>query len=101
MKILVTGGTGFIGSHTVVELLQAGHEVVVLDNLENSKKEVVACIQEICGKSFPFVKADIRHKSDVKALFSSHPDISAVIHFAAFKAVGESVEQPLKYYENN
>jgi UDP-glucose 4-epimerase len=101
MKVLVTGGTGFIGSHTVVELQQAGYEVVMIDNFENSQPEVVNNIQKITGRPCPFVQADIRDKQALENVFSSHPGIGAVIHFAAYKAVGESVQQPLKYYENN
>jgi UDP-glucose 4-epimerase len=101
MKVLVTGGTGFIGSHTVVELLQAGYDVVVLDNLENSHASVVQHIETITGKKFSFIQGDIRHQSTLESLFNTHPDISAVIHFAAYKAVGESVQKPLAYYENN
>ncbi len=101
MKVLVTGGTGFIGSHTVVELLQAGHDVVVIDNLENSDRDVVNQIEKITKKSPVFIDADIRDKKALHQLFTNHPGIDAVIHFAAYKAVGESVEKPLAYYENN
>lgn len=101
MKVLVTGGTGFIGSHTVVELQQAGYDVVVIDNFENSRPDVVHNIQQITGKPFSFIEADIRDKKALNSVFSAHPDIQAVIHFAAYKAVGESVQQPLKYYETN
>jgi UDP-glucose 4-epimerase len=101
MKILVTGGTGFIGSHTVVELQLAGYDVVAIDNFENSQPDVVHNIKQITGKSFAFIEADIRDKNALNSVFSAHPDITAVIHFAAYKAVGESVQQPLKYYENN
>lgn len=101
MKVLVTGGTGFIGSHTVVELQEAGYEVVAIDNFENSRPEVAGNIQQITGKTFAFIEADIRDKTALKNVFSAHPGIEAVIHFAAYKAVGESVQQPLKYYENN
>lgn len=100
-KILVTGGTGYIGSHTTVELMEAGMEVVIIDNLENSRREVLDGITEIAGKAPAFVEADLRDKLAVQGLFEQHPDISAVIHFAAYKAVGESVEKPLMYYENN
>lgn len=101
MKVLVTGGAGFIGSHTIVELQNSGYDVVAIDNFENSKPEVLDNIKTITGKSFDFIKADIRSKSDLEGVFAKHPDIKAVIHFAAYKAVGESVAEPLKYYENN
>lgn len=101
MKVLVTGGSGFIGSHTVVELQNAGYGVVAIDNFENSAPVVVENIQQITGKSFDFIKADIRDKQALNDVFVKHPDIKAVIHFAAYKAVGESVEKPLAYYENN
>jgi UDP-glucose 4-epimerase len=101
MKVLVTGGTGFIGSHTVVELQQAGYDVVVIDNFENSQPDVVQSIQQITGKPFSFIEGDMRDKKMLDSVFQSHPDIEAVVHFAAYKAVGESVADPLKYYENN
>ncbi|MBP9187275.1 MAG: UDP-glucose 4-epimerase GalE [Bacteroidia bacterium] len=101
MKVLVTGGSGFIGSHTVVELQQAGYDVVAIDNFENSSPQVVDNIKTITGKSFDFIEADIRDKKALDAVFIKHPNIEAVIHFAAYKAVGESVEKPLAYYENN
>lgn len=100
MKILVTGGTGYIGSHTVVELLNEGYEVVVVDNLYNSKEEVVNKIQEITKKNFTFYKGDICNKEILEEIFNNHK-IDAVIHFAGYKAVGESVEKPLMYYKNN
>ena len=101
MKILVTGGTGYIGSHTVVELQLAGYDVVIFDSLENSSADVLHQIEKITGIKPTFIKGDIRQKSSLNDLFSLHQDIAAVIHFAAYKAVGESVSQPLKYYENN
>ncbi|MDC6350229.1 UDP-glucose 4-epimerase GalE [Zeaxanthinibacter sp. PT1] len=101
MKILVTGGLGFIGSHTVVELQQAGFEVVIIDNCSNSSEDVLRGISAISGKTPEFVKMDLRDKSAVQEFFSKRGDISGVIHFAASKAVGESVENPLLYYENN
>lgn len=101
MKVLVTGGTGFIGSHTVVELSNAGYEVVAIDNFENSSPAVVENIKAITGSDLSFIKADIRDKKALDEVFSLHHDIEAVIHFAAYKAVGESVEKPLAYYENN
>jgi len=98
--ILVTGGTGYIGSHTVVQLLEAGHQVVILDNLCNSKREVVNRIERITGKRPEFILGDIRDREILRALFNAHK-IDAVIHFAGLKAVGESVAEPLKYYDNN
>ncbi|MBR2203254.1 MAG: UDP-glucose 4-epimerase GalE [Prevotella sp.] len=100
MKILLTGGAGYIGSHTAVELYNAGHEVVIVDNLVNSKEEVIKRIDEISGKQTPFIKADVRDHAAMDAVFKSHK-IDAVIHFAGLKAVGESVAKPLEYYENN
>lgn len=99
-NILVTGGAGFIGSHTCVEFLENGYEVVVLDNLCNAKEESIRRIEKITGKSVTFCKADIRDEAAVRAVFSAH-EIEAVVHFAGLKAVGESVEKPLAYYENN
>ena len=101
MKILVTGGLGFIGSHTVVELQNEGFEVVVVDNLSNATEKVLDGIKAITGKKPQFEKFDLREKSKVEDFFSRHKDIQGVIHFAASKAVGESVEKPLLYYENN
>jgi UDP-glucose 4-epimerase len=101
MKVLVTGGTGFIGSHTVVELQQAGHDVIALDNFENSGRSVLDKIALITGVPVVFEEADIRNKEALQAVFEKHPAIDAVIHFAAYKAVGESVANPLAYYENN
>ncbi|MDX2429402.1 MAG: UDP-glucose 4-epimerase GalE [Bacteroides sp.] len=99
--ILVTGGTGYIGSHTTVELMESGMDVVIIDNLENSKKEVIDGITEITGKAPHFEEVDLRDRASTFAVFEKYPDIEAVIHFAAYKAVGESVEKPLAYYENN
>ena len=101
MKVLVTGGLGFIGSHTVVELQNEGFEVVVIDNLSNSSEEVLKGIENITHKKPVFEKMDLRDKQDVVSFFEKYSDISGVIHFAASKAVGESVENPLLYYENN
>ena len=101
MKILVTGGLGFIGSHTVVELQNEGFEVVAIDNLSNSSIEVLDGIEKITSKKPIFEKIDLREKSAVQNFFKKHQDIIGVIHFAASKAVGESVENPLLYYENN
>ena len=101
MKILVTGGLGFIGSHTVVELQNEGFEVVAIDNLSNSSIEVLDGIEKITGKKLIFENIDLREKLAVQNFFKKHQDIIGVIHFAASKAVGESVENPLLYYENN
>lgn len=101
MKILVTGGLGFIGSHTVVELQQEGYEVVIIDNCSNASEDVLEGITAITGKKPLFEKLDLRNKTDVVDFFARHRDIEGVIHFAASKAVGESVELPLLYYENN
>lgn len=101
MKILVTGGLGFIGSHTVVELQNEGYEVIVVDNLSNTSLSVLDGIQNITGKIPALEKLDLREKDKVQDFFKRHHDISGVIHFAASKAVGESVENPLLYYENN
>lgn len=101
MKIVVTGGLGFIGSHTVVELQNKGFEVIALDNLSNSSIEVLDGIERITGKKPIFENIDLREKTAVQNFFKKYSDISGVIHFAASKAVGESVENPLLYYENN
>ncbi|MCB0423334.1 MAG: UDP-glucose 4-epimerase GalE [Mangrovimonas sp.] len=101
MKILVTGGLGFIGSHTVVELQEKGFEVVIVDDLSNSTIEVMEGITAITGKRPIFEKLDLKEKDKVEDFFRRHKDIVGVIHFAASKAVGESVEKPLLYYENN
>lgn len=100
MSILVTGGAGYIGSHTVVELLNAGHEVVIVDDYSNSKPEVLNRIKEITGKSFKFYEVNILDKEALETVFKEN-DLEAVIHFAGYKAVGESVAEPLKYYHNN
>ena len=101
MKILVTGGLGFIGSHTVVELQNQGFEVIIIDNLSNTSLNVLDGIAAITGINTAFEKLDLRDKEKVQDFFKRHRDISGVIHFAASKAVGESVENPLLYYENN
>jgi UDP-glucose 4-epimerase len=100
-KILVTGGTGFIGSHTVVELQNAGYEVVIVDNLSNSRAEVVDSIEQITGERPSFEKVDCLDKESLKNVFEKYAGIRAIIHFAASKAVGESVQKPLMYYRNN
>ena len=101
MKILVTGGLGFIGSHTVVELQNEGFEVIIIDNLLNSSVDVLDGIERITNKRPLFENIDLRDKKSVQDFFAKHNDINGVIHFAASKAVGESVENPLLYYENN
>ena len=98
--ILVTGGTGYIGSHTVVELLNAGHDVLILDNLCNSKRSVVDRIEKIAGRRPDFIEGDIRDRAALQRLFAANR-IAAVIHFAGLKAVGESIEKPQRYYDNN
>lgn len=100
MAILVTGGTGYIGSHTCVELLQAGNEVIIVDNFSNSKEELLGRIEEITGKNCTLYKQDLLDREALDAIFAKH-DIDVVIHFAGLKAVGESVEKPLQYYHNN
>ncbi|WP_338731701.1 UDP-glucose 4-epimerase GalE [Mangrovimonas cancribranchiae] len=100
-KILVTGGLGFIGSHTVVELQNIGFDVVIIDNLSNSSLSVLDGIEKITGKLPEFEKLDLREKPKVQAFFKKHNNIEGIIHFAASKAVGESVDKPLLYYENN
>ncbi|MCU0841774.1 MAG: UDP-glucose 4-epimerase GalE [Thiobacillaceae bacterium] len=100
MKVLVTGGAGYIGSHTCVEMLQAGMEPVVVDNLSNSKMEALKRVERITGKPVTFYRADIRDKAALADIFARHA-VSAVVHFAGLKAVGESVAQPLRYYDNN
>ncbi len=101
MKILVSGGLGFIGSHTVVELLNNGYEVIVVDNLTNSSIEVKDKIKEITGKDIIFYEEDVDNKDAMRKIFKENEGIVAVIHFAGLKAVGESVEQPIKYYDIN
>jgi UDP-glucose 4-epimerase len=101
MKILVTGGLGYIGSHTVVELQQQNFDVVIVDNLSNSSLDILEGINQIAHKPLIFEQIDLREKQAVIQLFQKHPDIQGIIHFAASKAVGESVENPLLYYENN
>ena len=100
MKVLLTGGAGYIGSHTAVECLAAGHEVVVFDNLSNSSPKSLQRVEQIAGKPVAFVEGDIRDRTALRSLFDDH-HIDAVVHFAGLKAVGESVEKPLLYYDNN
>ncbi len=101
MSVLVTGGAGYIGSHTCVELLANGYEVIVADSLVNSSEEALRRVQDISGKSLTFYKVDLCDEAAARSVFEMHGDIEAVIHFAALKAVGESVQKPLEYYANN
>ena len=101
MAILVSGGAGYIGSHTCIELLNAGYDIVVADNFYNSCPVVLDRIKQITGKDFRFYEADMTKTDDVEHIFSECPDITAVIQFAAYKAVGESVHKPIEYYSNN
>lgn len=100
MNILLAGGAGYIGSHTAVELIGAGHDVVIVDNYSNSSPEVVHRIEKLTGKSVPAFCADVRDEEAVSKIMATHP-IDCVIHFAGLKAVGESVRKPLEYYDNN
>jgi len=100
MKVLVTGGAGYIGSHTVVLLIEAGYDVVVFDNFSNASKESIRRVEKIVNQEITVVEGDIRNKEDLERAFKAYK-IEAVIHFAGLKAVGESVEQPLRYYDNN
>ena len=101
MSILVTGGAGYIGSHTTIELINAGYDVVIADNFYNSSPKVLERLETITGKKMTFMECDVCDEEQVEKLFSTYTDIDAVIHFAAYKAVGESVEKPLDYYQNN
>lgn len=101
MSILVTGGTGYIGSHTVVELINAGEKVIIVDNLSNSKLCVLDRIESITGTRPEFILCDLLDENKLNEVFDTHKDIDSVIHFAGFKAVGESVSMPIKYYHNN
>ena len=98
--VLVTGGAGYIGSHTLILLIETGYEVVVFDNFSNSNPESIKRVEKIVGKNIPLIQGDIRNKDDLQKIFDSY-EIDSVIHFAGLKAVGESVEQPLRYYDNN
>jgi UDP-glucose 4-epimerase len=100
MRILVTGGAGYVGSHTAVVLLQAGHDLVVVDNLSNSKRDAIRRVEELGGRPVAFHRVDLRDREALDAVFRDDP-VDAVIHFAALKAVGESVAQPLRYFQNN
>lgn len=100
-RVLVTGATGYIGSHTIVELVNAGYEVVGVDNFANSTKDVLCGIEEIVGKKIPFMELDCDDREAFSKVFKKYPDIGAAIHFAAYKAVGESVAMPVKYFRNN
>ena len=98
--VLISGGAGYIGSHTTVELIRAGYDVVVIDNFSNSEKETLERIKQITGKDFSFEEVDICNENDLRKVFEKY-EFNSVIHFAAYKAVGESVADPLKYYHNN
>jgi len=100
MKVLVTGGAGYIGSHTIILLIEAGYEVVIFDNFCNSSREAISRVEKIVGQTLITVEGDVRNKEALHTVFETH-SIDAVIHFAGLKAVGESVENPLKYYDNN
>jgi UDP-glucose 4-epimerase len=100
MNILVTGGAGYIGSHTCIKLLQAGYEIIVVDNLCNSKEESLRCVQELTGKKLTFYKVDLLDREHLENIFENHP-IHAVVHFAGLKSMGESVNIPLEYFHNN
>jgi len=100
MEILVTGGAGYIGSHTCLELLQTGYDLIVVDNLNNSKVESLKRVERIAGRSLCFYRVDLLDKAGLVSVFRSH-EIDAVIHFAGLKAVGESTQIPLRYYHNN
>lgn len=100
-RVLVTGGAGYIGSHTVLALLEAGRDVVVIDNLSNSSREAINRVEKLTGKEIPFYEVDIRDESGLSKVLDKHPDVDSVIHFAGLKAVGESVEKPLEYYNQN
>ena len=100
-KILVTGGSGYIGSHTIVDLIQSGYEVINIDNLSRSNPQIMERVAKIVGKKVKDYRVDLCNYDDTSAVFQENPDIEGIIHFAAYKAVGESVEKPLMYFENN
>lgn len=100
MRVLLTGGAGYIGSHTIVEMVEAGHEVVVVDNFSNSSPKVIGRVEEIIGRQIPVYEADVKDEAAMDRIFAAH-QIDAVVHFAGYKAVGESVSKPIEYYENN
>src|SRR5574343_418451 len=100
-KILVTGGTGYIGSHTIVDLIENGFDVISIDNFSRSTTIALAGIEKITGKKVKNYTVDLKNFDETQAVFQENPDIDGIIHFAAYKAVGESVEEPLRYYENN
>ena len=100
MSILVTGGAGYIGSHTCIEMQNAGYDVIVVDNLDNSSKESLNRVEKITGKTVKFYEEDVRNKEALRKIFNEN-EIEAVIHFAGLKAVGESVREPIMYYDNN
>lgn len=101
MSILVSGGAGYVGSHACVELIEAGYDVIVADNLVNASRAAVRRVEQITGKAIPFAQADLCDPAAVEEIFEQFPSIDAVMHFAALKAVGESVRKPLEYYANN
>lgn len=101
MSVLVTGGAGYIGSHTVVELLNRGEKIIIVDNFSNSKPEMLDKIRKITNKDFKFYEVDLLDRENLDKVFAENPDIESVIHFAGLKAVGESVEKPIEYYHNN
>ncbi|MBQ8264314.1 MAG: UDP-glucose 4-epimerase GalE [Oscillospiraceae bacterium] len=101
MSILVTGGAGYIGSHACVELIEAGYDIIVVDNLSNSCEEAIARVEKITGKTIPFINIELCSEAETEAVFAKYPGIEAVMHFAGLKAVGESVAKPLEYYSNN
>ncbi len=101
MSILVSGGAGYIGSHACVELIEAGYDILVVDNLSNSCEEALVRVEQITGKKVPFINVELCDEAATEAVFAEHPEIDAVMHFAGLKAVGESVSKPLEYYTNN
>ncbi len=101
MSVLVTGGAGYIGSHTVVELLNRGEKIIIVDNFSNSKPEMLDKIRKITNKDFKFYEVDLLDRENLDKVFAENPDIESVIHFAGLKAVGESTQIPIRYYHNN